>query len=261
MVPSCKSKWVVIHVIIIFVIFIASCRNKQESARAVEGIEAKDALATFQVAEGFKIEMIASEPLVGDPVDMEIDEYGRLYVVEMPGYPLDKGGSGKVILLSDTDGDGKLDKRTVFKEGLVLPTSIMRWKKGVLVTDAPNLLYLEDTDGDGRANLTDTILHGFALSNPQHNVNSPVYGLDNWIYLAHGGSVPTREYKEEFGDEGSEIVFHGKPNTPKLPKLLQAIASSVILSIIGVTGLAAIIQTKVTRKSLRIVISNAILIC
>lgn len=73
--------------------------------------------------------MIASEPLISDPVDMEIDEYGRLYVVEMHGYPLDKSGSGKIVVLSDKDGDGNMDKRTVFKEGLMLPTSIMRWKK------------------------------------------------------------------------------------------------------------------------------------
>ena len=170
------------------------------------------------MADGFKIEMIASEPLISDPVDMEIDEYGRLYVIEMHGYPLDKSGSGNIILLSDTDGDGKMDKRTVFKEGLVLPNSIMRWKKGVLVTDAPNILYLEDTDGDGHADITDTVLHGFALTNPQHMANNPVYGLDNWIYVAHQGSVGTHEYKKEFGDEGSEIVFYGQPNTPKLPK-------------------------------------------
>jgi putative membrane-bound dehydrogenase-like protein len=210
-----KSDAGVIKAAIVFILLVTACRNKPESSAAVE---AKDALATFQVADGFKIEMIASEPLVTDPVDMEIDEYGRLYVVEMHGYPLDKSGSGKIILLSDTDGDGNMDKRTVFKEGLMLPTSIMRWKKGVLVTDAPNLLYLEDTDGDGQVNLTDTILHGFALTNPQHNVNSPIYGLDNWIYLAHQESVSTRDYKEEFGDEGSEIIFPGYPNAPQLPK-------------------------------------------
>ena len=209
--------------IILLVLMTAGCNNQPDksdinSEKANSGIPAKDALSTFQIADGFKIEMIASEPLISDPVDMEIDEYGRLYVVEMHGYPLDKSGSGKVILLSDTDGDGNMDKRSVFQENLVLPTSILRWKKGVLVTDAPNLLYLEDTDGDGQANIMDTVLHGFALSNPQHNVNSPVYGLDNWIYLSHEGSVGTREYKEEFGDEGSEIIFHGQPNTPKLPK-------------------------------------------
>ena len=204
-----------LNIAVVLMIFISSCQNKSQSR---SGIESKDALSTFQVADGFKIEMIASEPLISDPVDMEIDEYGRLYVVEMHGYPLDKSGSGNIILLSDTDGDGKMDKRTVFKSGLMLPNSIMRWKKGVLVTDTPNILYLEDTDGDGQANITDTVLHGFAVTNPQHIVNSPVYGLDNWIYVANQGSVGTQEYKEEFGDEGSEIVFHAQQNAPRLPK-------------------------------------------
>jgi putative membrane-bound dehydrogenase-like protein len=199
---------------------VAACghEQRQNQQHLISPVSAKDALSTYQVADGFKIEMIAAEPLVTDPVDMEIDEYGRMYVAEMHGYPLDKSGSGKIIMLSDTNGDGNMDKRTVFKDGLVLPCSIMRWKKGLLVTDAPNLLYLEDTDGDGHANITDTVLTGFALTNPQHNANSPVYGMDNWIYIAHQESVSTREYKEEFGDEGSEIVFAHAPGAPKLPK-------------------------------------------
>ncbi len=192
-----------------------SCRKVPDSSNSVS---AKNALSTYQVADGFKIELIASEPLISDPVDMEIDEYGRMYVVEMHGYPLDRSGTGKIILLSDSNADGVMDKRTVFAEGLELPNSIMRWKKGVLVTDAPNVLYLEDTNGDGKADVKDTLLTGFALTNPQHNVNNPVYGLDNWIYLAHQGSVSTQKYKEDFGDEGSEIVFTSSPSSPRLPK-------------------------------------------
>src|SRR5215217_6752894 len=133
-------------------LLLSGCHNKSNepvahSQRMSVAVTPENALSTFELEPGFKIEMIASEPLISDPVDMEIDEYGRLYVVEMHGYPLDKGGSGKIILLSDTDGDGNMDKRTGFKEGLGLPNSIMRWKKGVIVTDAPNILYLEDTDG------------------------------------------------------------------------------------------------------------------
>jgi putative membrane-bound dehydrogenase-like protein len=94
----------------------------------------------------------------------------------------------------------------------------MRWKKGVLVTDAPNLLYLEDTDGDGQANIMDTVLTGFALTNPQHNASSPMYGIDNWIYVAHQESVSTRTYKDEFGDEGAAIRFAHEKNAPALPK-------------------------------------------
>jgi len=182
------------------------------------GLTPEEALKTFELEPGFKIELVASEPLVADPTDMEIDEYGRMYVVEMHGYPLDQSGTGKVKLLTDEDGDGKMDKSTVFAEGLNLPNSLMRWKKGIIVTDAPNLLYFEDTDGDGRADKRDTLLTGFALSNPQHNVNSPVYGLDNWIYLGHEGAVATRDYKAEFGDLGREIMFPAYPDAPRLSK-------------------------------------------
>ena len=175
------------------------------------------ALATFQLAEGFQIEMIASEPLIADPVAMEIDEYGRMYVVEMHGYPLDKSGSGKIKLLSDVDGDGKMDDSKVFAEGLMLPTGVMRWKKGIIVTDAPNVLYLEDTDGDGKADVKDTLITGFALSNPQHNLNNPILGLDNWIYLGHEPAVSTQTFKSEFGDRGGEVYYPDKKDSPRLP--------------------------------------------
>jgi putative membrane-bound dehydrogenase-like protein len=203
--------------LLVVIVSVTACSGKKDPPKPGP-VEASDALATFQIADGFKMELVASEPLVTDPVDMEIDENGTMYVVEMHGYPLDKSGSGNIIILKDDNGDGIMDKRIVFKEGLMLPTSILRWKKGLLVTDSPNLLYLEDTDGDGRANITDTILHGFALTNPQHNMNSPIYGLDNWIYVAHETSVGTREYKEEFGDEGREIIFYRDSNAVRLPK-------------------------------------------
>lgn len=182
------------------------------------GVKASDALATMQVADGFKIEMIAAEPLISSPVDMEIDEYGHMYVAEMHGYPLDKSGSGNIVMLADTDGDGIMDKRTVFKDGLMLPTGILRWKKGILVTDSPNMLYLEDSNNDGKADIVDTVLTGFGLTNPQHNLNNPVYGLDNWIYAAHEGVVKTRDYMKEFGDEGTEIYFPSKPDAIRLPQ-------------------------------------------
>src|SRR5215212_7600821 len=152
---------------VLLICSLTHCSDKKAAPQS-GNVSAADALATFQVADGFKIEMVASEPLVTDPVDMEIDENGTMYVVEMHGYPLDKTGSGNIIILKDGNGDGKLDKRIVFKEGLTLPTSILRWKKGLLVTDSPNLLYIEDTDGDGKANITDTILHGFAQIGRAH---------------------------------------------------------------------------------------------
>ncbi len=203
------------NVIFVFIAasLVSNCDTKHSILNDPEG-----ALSTFEVEEGFKIELIASEPLIGDPVDMEIDESGRLYVVEMPGYPLDISGSGTVKLLTDTDGDGKMDKSTTFADNLVLPNSLMRWKKGLIVTDAPHVYYLEDSDGDGRADLRDTLLTGFALSNPQHNLNTPLLGIDNWIYLAHEGIVSTETYQREFGDKGGEIHYPDLPSAPRLPE-------------------------------------------
>src|SRR5262245_38193381 len=131
-------------IMIALLLSLTNC-GKEESSHS------DDPLSTFELEQGFKIELIASEPLLGDPVDMEIDENGTMYVVEMPRYPLDKSGSGKIKVLKDTDGDGKMDQSTVFAEGLVLPNSVMRWKNGIMVTDAPNVFYFEDKDGDGKA--------------------------------------------------------------------------------------------------------------
>ena len=190
-----------------------SCQksNNDDIARTLDM-----ALQTFELEDGFQIELIAGEPLISDPVDMEIDEFGRMYVVEMHGYPLDLSGSGKIKLLSDTNGDGIMDQSTVFAENLVLPTGILRWKNGVLVTDPPNVYYLEDSDGDGKADIKEIVLTGFAVSNPQHNVNSPRLGLDNWIYLGHEPAVSTNTFQELLGDRGSEVHFPAKPEGVRL---------------------------------------------
>lgn len=180
--------------------------------------EPAEALVTLEIAEGFRVETFAAEPLVVDPVDMTVDEAGRLYVVEMPGYPLDTGGTGRVVRLMDTDGDAYPDTRVTFAEGLTLPTGIMRWKAGVLVTDAPDVLYLEDRDGDGAADIRQVVLTGFALSNPQHNFNNPLYGLDNGVYLANNGPIYTEAHADQFGDFGSAVHFPDRPESPALAR-------------------------------------------
>lgn len=176
------------------------------------------ALETLEIEDGFSIDLFASEPLVQDPVAMAINESGQMFVVEMPGYPLDASGSGRIKQLTDTDGDGYPDTATLFADGLILPNGIMPWKKGILVTDPPDVLYYEDTDGDGISDLREVVLTGFALSNPQHNANTPLYGIDNWIYIANNGAISwTEKYADPFGDTGGQIFFPSQPEAVQLP--------------------------------------------
>lgn len=189
-------------------IILLSCQSDPKP-RQIEG---------FRLEEGFQMELIASEPLIADPVDMEIDEWGRIFVVEMHGYPLQLSGTGLVKRLEDTDGDGLPDKSTVFADSLIVPTGIMRWKQGFIVTDPPHVYYFEDSDDDGKADIRKILLTGFARSNPQHNVNNPTYGLDNWIYLSHEGAVKTQLFGDLLGDEGHEVFMPQVPNGPRLPK-------------------------------------------
>lgn len=188
--------------------------------------EPQKALSTFQLPEGFKIELVASEPLISDPVEVAFDEDGKMYVVQMDDYPSEKMedyGAGvepksKIMLLEDKDGDGFYETGTVFAEGLPYANGVMPWKGGVLVTAAPDLYFLEDTDGDGKADEKRVVLTGFAVTNPQLRVSSLRYGLDNWIYAAYsraGGG----KWREEFRGKGSPLSFPDKPDQP-LPELL-----------------------------------------
>ncbi len=175
-----------------------------------------DALRTFKIAPGYRIELFTAEPNVSSPVSMDIDENGDIYVVEDRAYPLNvKGHVGRVRLLRDTNGDGYPDTATVFADGLVLPTSVMRWKRGVLVADPPDIWYFEDTNGDGKADIKRKILTGFPFTNPQHTANGLVYGLDNWIYIAHE-HPPTAVVFKQFADPGSDVQYADREGGPAL---------------------------------------------
>jgi putative membrane-bound dehydrogenase-like protein len=141
---------------------------------------------------GFAVELVAAEPLVQDPIAFAWGPDGKFWVVEMADYPLGLDGKGKpggrVKYLEDTDGDGVYDKATLFLDGLSYPTSVLPWGKGVIVSSAPEIFYAEDTDGDGKADVHRPLFVGFNEGNPQHRVNSFVWGLDNWIYGANGDS-------------------------------------------------------------------------
>ncbi len=150
------------------------------------------ALRTFRVAPGFRIEAVASDPLLHDPVVLEIDEAGRYWVVEMRGFMPNVDGVGEdkpvgtIAVLDDTDGDGRPDRRTEFATGLVMPRALLRVGDGILVGAPPHLWFMRDTDGDGRADEKTEVAGDYGSpTNPEHTANSLTWGLDNWIYSAN----------------------------------------------------------------------------
>jgi putative membrane-bound dehydrogenase-like protein len=149
-------------------------------------------LASIQVRPGLKVELAASEPLVLDPIAMAWGPDGKMWVVEMGDYPLGVDGKGKpggrILTLEDTNGDGRYTRATVFLDNLPFPTGVLPWRKGVLVTCAPDIFYAEDTDGDGKADVREVLYTGFVQGNQQHRINTLCWGLDNWIYCANGDS-------------------------------------------------------------------------
>jgi putative membrane-bound dehydrogenase-like protein len=195
------------------------------AALLLQGSPEADA-AAFRIAPGYEIRLLAAEPDVVDPVALAFDAEERLYVVEMPGYPnagVAEGRpreSGRVRLL-DRPLNGRYTRSRVFADGLNFPTSVMPWRRGVLVANPPDLLYLEDADGDGRAEIRRTLYSGFGLKNIQAQFNGLQWGLDNRVHAlgaGNGGTIscPGRPDWPGVSLQGRNFRFH-----PDLPGSLE----------------------------------------
>lgn len=152
-----------------------------------------DSLASIQLRPGFTAELVASDPLIEGPVSFNWDAQGRLWVVEMPDYPLGMDGQGKpggiVKILTDSKGDGHYDRATTFLEGLPFPNGIMPWRDGALISSAPDILFVKEAGGHPVERRV--LFTGFKEGNQQHRENGFEWGLDGWVYGANGDSGGT----------------------------------------------------------------------
>ena len=159
-----------------------------------------EALKSFVLEAGLRIELVAAEPLIEDPVQIAFDPDGALWAVELRGYmhSVDGGAedqpTGRVVKLEDTDGDGRMDRSTIFLDKLIMPRSITHVAGGLLVGAPPNLWFCRDTDGDGRADSIVAVADDFGVAgdpkrpeigNPELAPNHLLWGLDNWIHASH----------------------------------------------------------------------------
>jgi mono/diheme cytochrome c family protein len=154
-----------------------------------------DALKTFYMPPGYRLELVASEPLVQDPIVIDWDTQGRLWVVEMPGFVPDLQlpepylePIGRVVVLEDANRDGVMDKRTVFADGLVLARALKVLDRGVLVAEPPNAWLMRDTDGDLRMDAKELVTnqYGRREARVEQNANEFHWAFDNWMHTADG---------------------------------------------------------------------------
>jgi putative membrane-bound dehydrogenase-like protein len=160
----------------------------------------EEALKSFYMPPGYRVELVASEPLIQEPVALDWDTEGRLWAVEMPGFMADITGSnehepiGRVVVLEDTNQDGRMDRRTVFADHLVLARSLKVLDRGVLVAEPPSVWLMRDTNGDLRMDTKDLVTsqYGRFEGDPQNNANGFYWGLDNRMYTAGQSDIQLR---------------------------------------------------------------------
>ncbi len=166
----------------------------------------------FHIAPGFRVDLVAAEPHVVDPIAMAFDENGRLFVIEMRDYSEDdKANLGRVRLLTDSNGDGRFDRSSIYAEGLSWPTAIACYDGGVFVAAAPEVFYLKDRDGDGIADEKKHLFTGFARSNVQGLINSFQWGLDHRLHAATSSSGASVAYGPDHPQMNSPTTARPEP--------------------------------------------------
>jgi mono/diheme cytochrome c family protein len=155
-------------------------------------LSAEESMKTIAVPPGYRVDLVAKEPIVIDPILMEFDQDGRMFVLEMPGFAMNMAMADsrepicRLVVVEDTNGDGEMDKRTVFADNLILPRALKPVHGGVLVGEPPNLWLMKDTDGDLKMDAKELVAdtYGTRERNIEHNANSLIWGLDNWLYTS-----------------------------------------------------------------------------
>lgn len=184
---------------------IPNYEKRDPSPQYQEPLSPEESKKLIQVPAGFELELFASEPDIVNPVSMAWDEKGRLWVVETVDYPNSirdrRVGHDRIKICEDTNGDGKADKFTVFADSLNIPTSIMFVNGGVLISQAPEFIFLKDTDGDDVADVQEVVMTGWGVWDTHAGPSNLQYGMDNQIW----GSVGYSGFKGEIDGESFDF--------------------------------------------------------
>ncbi|MEX0936747.1 MAG: PVC-type heme-binding CxxCH protein [Pirellulales bacterium] len=186
-------------------------------------------LQTLEVAEGFEINLFASDPMIAKPIQMNFDSAGRLWVASSEVYPQIEPGQvadDKIIVLEDTDGDGAADESTVFADGLLIPTGVLPGDGGVYVANSTELLHMTDTDGDGRADESRVVLSGFGTEDTHHILHTLRWGPEGLLYMNQSiyihSHIETPHGVRRMNGSG---IWHFRPETMELDTFMLGLVN------------------------------------
>ncbi len=141
---------------------------------------------SFEIAEGFEVNLFAADPVIAKPIQINFDAAGRLWIASSEVYPQIAPGqtaNDKILILEDTDGDGKSDRTTIFADGLLIPTGVEPGDGGAYVANSTELLHVRDTNGDGKADAKRVVLSGFGTEDTHHILHTFRWGNDGQLYF------------------------------------------------------------------------------
>ncbi len=164
----------------------------EDVIRKTDALTPEQEQKSFHLPPGWEIQLVASEPMIGKPMNMTFDAKGRLLVTlsreyPFPVLPVEKPGRDRVVVLEDFDVDGHARKSSTFVDGLNIPIGLLPYKDGVIAFSIPKIHFFEDTDGDGKSDKDEVLLSGFGYERDTHGLTSNFKrGYDGWIYADHG---------------------------------------------------------------------------
>ena len=181
-------RWILFATLLNFT-FPAGSALGQRGLQSVPAPDVEAELAQFRIHKGFRIGLFASDPTISKPMQINFDPQGRLWVASSKLYPQiepERAPSDQILILEDSDGDGRADRRTVFAEGLHIPAGVAPGDGGVYITHGGQLLHLKDSNGDGKADSRRVVLSGFGTEDTHHQLHGLTWGPDGLLYMLQG---------------------------------------------------------------------------
>ncbi|HEY2158722.1 MAG TPA: PVC-type heme-binding CxxCH protein, partial [Isosphaeraceae bacterium] len=182
---------------------------------------------SFQVADGFEVNLFAADPVLAKPIQINFDARGRLWVASSEVYPQIEPGqkaNDKVVVLEDVNGDGKADKTSIFADGLLIPTGVEPGDGGAYVANSTELLHLRDLDGDGKADTRRIVLSGFGTEDTHHILHTLRWGWDGQLYMNQSiyihSHIETPHGVKRLGGGG---IWEFRPETMELDVFMRGL--------------------------------------